>query len=103
MTVAHKLKDPPPGMFGKKIAPAKDAASMGRKQAISKASGKSSGQIAAIQVAGMKALPTEDSKNGFWDAKKRGNGKGRSFYDVNGKTTFMDGKPAPAPASFRKK
>lgn len=28
--------------------------------------------------------PTEDSRNCYWDATERGNGRGKSFYDVDG-------------------
>lgn len=43
-----------------------------------------------------KPCATEDSDNCHWDAKKQGNGKGRSFVTVNGKTTYLKtpvGKP----------
>lgn len=37
----------------------------------------------------------EDSENCFWDAKALGNGKGRSFIDLNGTAFYLDGKPVP--------
>jgi hypothetical protein len=34
----------------------------------------------------------EDSRNCFYDAKRRGNGKGRSFADIKGKTYYVKGR-----------
>lgn len=34
----------------------------------------------------------EDSRNCFWSAKRQGNGKGRSFANVKGKTYFVKGR-----------
>ncbi len=33
---------------------------------------------------------TEDSANCYWDAKSRGNGRGRSFVDIGGNVVFLD-------------
>lgn len=33
---------------------------------------------------------TEDSPNAYWDAQRMGNGKGRSFYDVDGEAYYND-------------
>lgn len=38
----------------------------------------------------------EDSRNCVWDAKHRGNGKGRSFINRNGKVTFISHRAAHA-------
>lgn len=41
------------------------------------------------------SLPTckhEDSRNCFYDAKRRGNGKGRSFANIKGKTYHVKGR-----------
>ena len=34
----------------------------------------------------------EDSRNCIWDASKRGNGKGQSFIDIDGKTIKINTK-----------
>jgi len=34
--------------------------------------------------------PYEDSDNCMWDARHRGNGKGQSFYVIDGVVTFID-------------
>lgn len=36
------------------------------------------------------ACPTEDSDNCLWDGMQHGNGKGRTFYTLNGETFFLD-------------
>lgn len=38
----------------------------------------------------------EDSRNCVWDAKHRGNGKGRSFINRNGKVIFISHRAAHA-------
>jgi hypothetical protein len=41
------------------------------------------------------SLPTckhEDSRNCYYDAKRRGNGKGRSFANIKGKTYYVKGR-----------
>lgn len=41
------------------------------------------------------SLPTckhEDSRNCFFDAKRRGNDKGRSFANIHGKTYYVKGR-----------
>ena len=35
-------------------------------------------------------LQSEDGATGYWDAKRQGNGKGRSFYSVNNEVTYLD-------------
>ena len=35
-------------------------------------------------------MKNEDDPNGYWDGKTMGNGKGRSFYSLNGKTYYTD-------------
>ena len=37
----------------------------------------------------IRPCPQEDSRNCFWDAKNRGNKKGRSLVDLNGKKYFL--------------
>lgn len=37
------------------------------------------------------ACKTDDSRNCYWDASKRGNGKGRDFVNLNGKTFYPKG------------
>ncbi len=34
--------------------------------------------------------PTEDSVNCYWNAKTHGNGRGRSFLDIDGNVIFLD-------------
>lgn len=47
------------------------------------------GQGGASSLAGLKPLTTEDGENGYWDAKRMGNGQGRSFIMRNGVKTFI--------------
>jgi hypothetical protein len=37
----------------------------------------------------LKPLSTEDGNNGYWDAKRMGNGRGRSFVVINGVRKFV--------------
>jgi hypothetical protein len=38
----------------------------------------------------LSACPTEDSDNCFWDGMQHGNGRGQSFYTLDGVTYLMD-------------
>jgi len=59
-------------------------------------------------MATLRPLSTEDGQNGYWDAKRMGNGQGRSFIVQNGVQTFVTdeelqriingGSPTAAPA-----
>jgi len=39
---------------------------------------------------GLEPCVTEDSDNCYWDAELRGNGKGWSFYVIDGQITYVD-------------
>jgi hypothetical protein len=42
------------------------------------------------QPISLKAMTHEDEPNGYWDAKRQGNGRGRSFYAVDDEVFYLD-------------